>query len=309
MVETARRYGRVFSGGSQRVWEDYNWYHRMMWSGTVGELQEIWVDIGGPSGEMLKPGGARARGHGLGDVARPGPLAAVQQGLSPVQLARLPRLLRRRHDRLGRPSHRRRPVRQPVVQPKPAGGGHPAGRQRGQATDLQVCQRRPDAPGRRLVGSPLAFKGTDGRSSRTAADPGWLRRRSTFPITRATAASSATSFTASKPANGPSATSRSPIALSRPVTSPTSLLDRPGLPVRPGKGSDRRRRGSQSLDQSAEAGAVDLVTNQKRSGVLWRRTSRSAGSTTRQTWRSAATRTPDLRSLNPSLCFFKDTYI
>ena len=55
MVETARRYGRVFSGGSQRVWEDYNWYHRMMWSGAVGELQEIWVDIGGLSGEMLNP--------------------------------------------------------------------------------------------------------------------------------------------------------------------------------------------------------------------------------------------------------------
>ena len=55
MTETARRYGRVFSGGSQRVWEDYNWYHRMMWSGTAGELQEIWVDIGGPSGEMLRP--------------------------------------------------------------------------------------------------------------------------------------------------------------------------------------------------------------------------------------------------------------
>lgn len=55
MVETARRYGRVFSGGSQRVWEDYNWYHRLMWSGTCGELQEVWVNIGGPSGEMLLP--------------------------------------------------------------------------------------------------------------------------------------------------------------------------------------------------------------------------------------------------------------
>jgi hypothetical protein len=55
MVDTARRYGRVFSGGSQRVWEDYNWYHRWMWSGACGELQEIWVDIGGPSGEMLCP--------------------------------------------------------------------------------------------------------------------------------------------------------------------------------------------------------------------------------------------------------------
>jgi len=55
MVETARRYGRVFSGGSQRVWEDYNWYHRMMWSGAAGELQEVFVNIGGPSGEMLQP--------------------------------------------------------------------------------------------------------------------------------------------------------------------------------------------------------------------------------------------------------------
>ncbi len=55
MVETARRYGRVFAGGSQRVWQDYNWYHRMMWSGTAGKLQEIYVGIGGPSGQMLRP--------------------------------------------------------------------------------------------------------------------------------------------------------------------------------------------------------------------------------------------------------------
>jgi predicted dehydrogenase len=55
MIETARRYGRVFSGGSQRVWEDYNWYHRMMWSGAAGRLQEIWVGIGGPSGDMPCP--------------------------------------------------------------------------------------------------------------------------------------------------------------------------------------------------------------------------------------------------------------
>lgn len=55
MVDTARRYGRIFSGGSQRVWEDYNWYHRMLWSGRCGQLQEIWVNIGGPSNEMLLP--------------------------------------------------------------------------------------------------------------------------------------------------------------------------------------------------------------------------------------------------------------
>ncbi|HPD17203.1 MAG TPA: Gfo/Idh/MocA family oxidoreductase [Planctomycetota bacterium] len=55
MVETARRYGRVFSGGSQRVWEDYNWYHRVMWGGVAGKLQEVFINIGGPSGEMLLP--------------------------------------------------------------------------------------------------------------------------------------------------------------------------------------------------------------------------------------------------------------
>lgn len=49
MVEVARRYGRVFSGGSQRVWGDYNWFHRMVRGGAIGELQEIWVSVGGPS--------------------------------------------------------------------------------------------------------------------------------------------------------------------------------------------------------------------------------------------------------------------
>ncbi|MBM4036721.1 MAG: Gfo/Idh/MocA family oxidoreductase, partial [Planctomycetes bacterium] len=55
MTETARRYGRVFSGGSQRVWEDYNWYHRVMWGGAAGKLQEVFVNIGGPSGDCYLP--------------------------------------------------------------------------------------------------------------------------------------------------------------------------------------------------------------------------------------------------------------
>ncbi|HOX39551.1 MAG TPA: Gfo/Idh/MocA family oxidoreductase [Candidatus Brocadiia bacterium] len=46
----ARRYGRVFSGGSQRVWEDYNWFHKMIYGGRLGEMQEVWVNVGGPSG-------------------------------------------------------------------------------------------------------------------------------------------------------------------------------------------------------------------------------------------------------------------
>ena len=49
MVEAARRYGRVFSGGSQRVWEDYNYFHRMVRGGAIGQVQEVWVNVGGPS--------------------------------------------------------------------------------------------------------------------------------------------------------------------------------------------------------------------------------------------------------------------
>jgi predicted dehydrogenase len=50
MVEIARRYGRVFSGGSQRVWGDYNWFHKMVRGGAIGQVKEAWVNVGGPSG-------------------------------------------------------------------------------------------------------------------------------------------------------------------------------------------------------------------------------------------------------------------
>ncbi len=49
MVEVARRYGRVLSGGSQRVWGDYHWFHRMVRGGRIGQPREAWVNVGGPS--------------------------------------------------------------------------------------------------------------------------------------------------------------------------------------------------------------------------------------------------------------------
>jgi predicted dehydrogenase len=55
MVETARRYARVFSGGSQRVWEDYNWFHRMVRGGAIGRVQDVYVDVGGPSQDCFLP--------------------------------------------------------------------------------------------------------------------------------------------------------------------------------------------------------------------------------------------------------------
>ena len=55
MVQTARRYARVFSGGSQRVWGDYNWFHRMAWGGAIGQMREAWVGVGGPSKPCYLP--------------------------------------------------------------------------------------------------------------------------------------------------------------------------------------------------------------------------------------------------------------
>ncbi|MCG8448049.1 MAG: Gfo/Idh/MocA family oxidoreductase, partial [Pirellulales bacterium] len=50
MAEVVERYGRVFSGGSQRVWGDYHWAHRMVRGGALGEVKEAWVNVGDPSG-------------------------------------------------------------------------------------------------------------------------------------------------------------------------------------------------------------------------------------------------------------------
>ncbi|MCF7733491.1 MAG: Gfo/Idh/MocA family oxidoreductase [Akkermansiaceae bacterium] len=46
MVDTVRRYGRVFSGGSQRVLEDYRDVVRKCWSGELGAIQSINVNVG-----------------------------------------------------------------------------------------------------------------------------------------------------------------------------------------------------------------------------------------------------------------------
>jgi Oxidoreductase family, NAD-binding Rossmann fold/Oxidoreductase family, C-terminal alpha/beta domain len=45
MVEAARRYGRVVSGGSQRVFEDYRKVVNSCWSGELGTIKSINVNI------------------------------------------------------------------------------------------------------------------------------------------------------------------------------------------------------------------------------------------------------------------------
>jgi hypothetical protein len=55
MVDAVHRYGRVFSGGSQRVLGDYGDWPRMIWGGSLGTVKEVYVDCGGPSGDCYLP--------------------------------------------------------------------------------------------------------------------------------------------------------------------------------------------------------------------------------------------------------------
>ncbi len=56
MVDAARRYGRVVSGGSQRVLDDYGKIAAKCWSGELGTIKEIYVNVGGPSSVCNLPG-------------------------------------------------------------------------------------------------------------------------------------------------------------------------------------------------------------------------------------------------------------
>jgi hypothetical protein len=55
MVEAVRRYGRVFAGGSQRVLGDYGDTPRLIWSGALGQVKEVFVACGGPPGDCYLP--------------------------------------------------------------------------------------------------------------------------------------------------------------------------------------------------------------------------------------------------------------
>jgi len=55
MVQAVRRYGRVFSGGSQRVLGDYGDWPRLVRGGALGQVREVFVSCGGPSGDCYLP--------------------------------------------------------------------------------------------------------------------------------------------------------------------------------------------------------------------------------------------------------------
>ena len=56
MVNAARRYGRVFSSGSQRVLGDYGKLARQVQSGELGQIHKCFVDPGGPPRHCNLPG-------------------------------------------------------------------------------------------------------------------------------------------------------------------------------------------------------------------------------------------------------------
>lgn len=55
MANAVARYGRVFSGGSQRVLGDYGDWPSQLWAGAIGTVKEVFVECGGPSGDCYLP--------------------------------------------------------------------------------------------------------------------------------------------------------------------------------------------------------------------------------------------------------------
>lgn len=56
MIAAARRYGRVVSGGSQRVLEDYKDLVSPCWAGELGNVTSVDIQVGGPSQLCALPG-------------------------------------------------------------------------------------------------------------------------------------------------------------------------------------------------------------------------------------------------------------
>src|SRR5438132_4582144 len=55
MADAVRRYGRVFSGGSQRVLGDYGDLPWLVRGGALGRVREVFINCGGPSYDCYLP--------------------------------------------------------------------------------------------------------------------------------------------------------------------------------------------------------------------------------------------------------------
>lgn len=80
MVSVARRYGRVVSGGSQRVLEDYRQMVDPCWSGTLGAVKWIDVELGPPAMPCYLPAAEPPADFNWDLWLGPAPWAPYHQG-------------------------------------------------------------------------------------------------------------------------------------------------------------------------------------------------------------------------------------
>ncbi len=112
LVDAVRRYGRVFQVGTQQRSMAMNRIAcELVRSGGLGKVMEVlalnYPELGGSARQGVSRGAGAGRA-GLGRVAEPGGVAALQRAVDGLDA--LARLLRRRNDQLGRAWHRSDPV-------------------------------------------------------------------------------------------------------------------------------------------------------------------------------------------------------
>lgn len=81
MVDAARRYARVVSGGSQRVLGDYGDWPRLVRGGAIGTVKEAFVSCGGPSGDCYLPAQPTPEGLDWDMWLGPAPLRPFHESL------------------------------------------------------------------------------------------------------------------------------------------------------------------------------------------------------------------------------------
>ena len=119
VVETARRYGRVYQTGTQRLSEPNHVFAiEMARTGRLGKIHTAYAHIAPWDAAEMRhdwlPGGRAAQGRGrLGCLAGRLPLAALQPQLRGRRLARVLRFPYQLHRRVGRP----------YLRPGPGGSG------------------------------------------------------------------------------------------------------------------------------------------------------------------------------------------
>ena len=147
MIAAARRYGRVVSGGSQRVLGDYRKYVDPAWAGELGKIKSINVNVN-PLPQLCNlPAEEMAEKIDWDMWLGPAPWGPYNSKRCSgsffdqwIELAVVQRLFGRRHDRLGRPSLRRRDVHLRRARAA-AGRSHVSRRQGGPVSELPLSQR------------------------------------------------------------------------------------------------------------------------------------------------------------------------